>query len=164
MRTTLDIDEDVLQAAKELGEMRGQTAGKVLSDLARKALTSATTPVPKVRNGVPLLPRRLGGRIVTMKLVNELRDERVSRVALLDVSLLIALFDRDHVHHEAAHDWFADHHSEGWATCPLSQNGFVRSFRIPGILPSQGGQPTCSITCGNSAHTNVMSGGPTRSR
>lgn len=74
MRTTLDLDEDVLQAAKELAEFRGVTAGKVLSDLARKALTP-TGPVPKVRNGVPLLPHRPGSRIVTMKLVNELRDE-----------------------------------------------------------------------------------------
>ena len=50
------------------------TAGKMLSNLARKALTP-TGPAPKVRNGVPLLPRRPGGRIMTMKLVNELRDE-----------------------------------------------------------------------------------------
>ena len=71
MRTTLDLDDDVLQAAKELAEVRGQTAGKVLSDLARKALTP--TSVPKMRNGVPLLPHRTG-RIMTMKLVNELRD------------------------------------------------------------------------------------------
>ena len=74
MRTTLDIDDDVLQAAKELGQFRGVTAGKVLSDLARKALTP-TGPVPKVRNGVPLLPQRPGQEIMTMKLVNELRDE-----------------------------------------------------------------------------------------
>ena len=53
--------------------MRGLTAGKVLSDLARKALTP--TNVPRMRNGVPLLPHRPGGRIMTMKLVNELRDE-----------------------------------------------------------------------------------------
>ena len=75
VRTTLDIDEDVLQAAKELGEFRGVTAGKVLSDLARKALTP-TGPVPKVRNGVPLLPRRpAGAPLLTLKFVNELRDE-----------------------------------------------------------------------------------------
>jgi len=73
MRTTLDLDEDILQAAKELAEMRGLTAGKVLSDLARKAL--APTHMPKIRNGVPLLPHNPGGRIMTMKLVNELRDE-----------------------------------------------------------------------------------------
>ena len=74
MRTTLDLDEDVLQAAKELAAVRGMTAGKVVSDLVRKALTP-TGPVPKIRNGVPLLPRRPGQRIMTMKLVNELRDE-----------------------------------------------------------------------------------------
>jgi len=75
MRTTLDLDEDVLQAAKELAEVRGVTAGRVVSDLVRKALTP-TTAVPKVRNGVPLLPRRPpGSPILTMKFVNELRDE-----------------------------------------------------------------------------------------
>ena len=74
MRTTLDLDEDVLQAAKELAEVHGVTAGKMLSNLARKALTP-TGPVPKVRNGVPLLPRRTGQEIMTMKLVNELRDD-----------------------------------------------------------------------------------------
>jgi hypothetical protein len=74
MRTTLDLDEDVLQAAKELANTYGITAGKMLSNLARKALTP-TGPAPKVRNGVPLLPRRTGQEIMTMKLVNELRDE-----------------------------------------------------------------------------------------
>jgi hypothetical protein len=74
VRTTLDIDDDVLQAAKELAASRASTAGKVLSDLARKALQPARTP--RVRNGVPLLPRRpAGAPRPTMKLVNELRDE-----------------------------------------------------------------------------------------
>ncbi len=50
----------------------------------------------------------------------------MSRVALLDVSLLIALFDAEHINHEVAHDWFADHHASGWATCAMTQNGFVR--------------------------------------
>jgi len=48
-------------------------------------------------------------------------------VALLDVNVLVALFDPDHVHHEIAHDWFADHRERGWATCPLTQNGFLRT-------------------------------------
>jgi hypothetical protein len=74
MRTTLDLDEDVLQAAKELAVVHRVTTGKMLSNLVRKALTP-TGPRPKVRNGVPLLPNRPGSRIVTMKLVNELRDE-----------------------------------------------------------------------------------------
>jgi hypothetical protein len=74
MRTTLDLDDDVLQAAKELASARGTTAGKVISELARKALTPGRSS--RVRNGVPLLPRRASGsRRPTMKLVNDLRDE-----------------------------------------------------------------------------------------
>jgi hypothetical protein len=74
MRTTLDIDDDVLQAAKELALTRGTTAGKVLSDLARRALQTPRSH--RVRNGVPVLPaRRPGSPRPTMKLVNELRDQ-----------------------------------------------------------------------------------------
>lgn len=74
MRTTLDIDEDVLQAAKELAANRRTTAGKVLSELARKAL-QPKRPTAE-RNGVPLLPRRHArSPKPTMELVNRLRDE-----------------------------------------------------------------------------------------
>jgi hypothetical protein len=74
MRTTLDIDDDVLQAAKEIAANRETTAGRVLSELARKALEPARTP--RVRNGVPLMPRRpKGSPRPTMELVNRLRDE-----------------------------------------------------------------------------------------
>ena len=55
----------------------------------------------------------------------------MSRVALLDVNLLVALFDPDHVHHELAHDWFADHEADGWATCALTENGFIRVLSNP---------------------------------
>jgi uncharacterized protein len=50
----------------------------------------------------------------------------VNRPALLDINVLIALFDPDHVHHDLAHDWFSDHRDGGWATCPLTENGFIR--------------------------------------
>jgi toxin-antitoxin system PIN domain toxin len=55
----------------------------------------------------------------------------VSRIALLDVNVLVALFDPDHVHHELAHDWFAADGRAGWATCPLTENGFVRVLANP---------------------------------
>jgi hypothetical protein len=75
MRTTLDLDPDVLQAAKEIADARGTTAGKVLSELARKALTAPRRA--RVRNGVPLFaPRPTGAPRPTMKLVNDLRDLR----------------------------------------------------------------------------------------
>lgn len=75
MRTTLDVDDDVLQAAKEIAANRGTTTGRVLSDLARKALTPAKRGRSE-RNGVPLLPRRRkGSRRPTLETVNRLRDE-----------------------------------------------------------------------------------------
>jgi toxin-antitoxin system PIN domain toxin len=55
----------------------------------------------------------------------------VSRVALLDVNLLVALFDPDHIHHDLAHDWFADNRADGWATCPTTENGLVRVLTHP---------------------------------
>ena len=51
---------------------------------------------------------------------------------LLDINLLIALFDPAHVHHEAAHRWLLTIPSPQWASCPLTQNGFVRILASPG--------------------------------
>ena len=72
MRTTLDLDEDVLQAVKEIAATQGSTAGKVISALARKGL--ARPRAGRVRNGVPLMAQRAGASAITMKLVNRLRD------------------------------------------------------------------------------------------
>jgi hypothetical protein len=49
-----------------------------------------------------------------------------ARIALLDVNVLVALFDPDHPHHEPAHDWLAANRASGWATCPVTENGVVR--------------------------------------
>lgn len=76
MRTTLDIEDDVLQAAKELAAREGTTAGQVISHLARRGLnTVATKPkkAPAMRGGVPLLPSR--GEVVTLEHIQNLRDQ-----------------------------------------------------------------------------------------
>ncbi len=73
MRTTLTIDDDVLQAVKERARHEGRTAGEVISDLARAALTRSTSPVGRSRSGFPTLPSR--GQTVTNALVDTLRDE-----------------------------------------------------------------------------------------
>ena len=75
VRITLNIDDDVLQTAREPASSRGHTTGRVISDLARSTLESGRRQ--RVRNGVPLLPRRPSGAPrPTMKLVNDLRDWR----------------------------------------------------------------------------------------
>lgn len=55
----------------------------------------------------------------------------MTRIALLDVNVLVALFDPDHVHHEAAHQWLGENRREGWATCPITENGLVRILSNP---------------------------------
>ena len=54
------------------------------------------------------------------------------RPLLLDVNVLIALFDSAHLHHEAAHVWFAGNSARGWRTCPITENGFLRILSHPG--------------------------------
>jgi toxin-antitoxin system PIN domain toxin len=50
---------------------------------------------------------------------------------LLDINVLLALVDPMHVHHEAAHRWFATEGHKSWATCPIVENGFVRIASHP---------------------------------
>lgn len=50
---------------------------------------------------------------------------------LLDINVLLALCDPLHVHYEAAHQWFAREGRRSWATCPLTENGFVRIASHP---------------------------------
>ena len=46
--------------------------------------------------------------------------------ALLDVSMLLALFDPKHVHHDRAHQWWMQSKAHGWASCAITENGFLR--------------------------------------
>ncbi len=76
MRTTLDIEEDVLFAAKELARREKKTAGKIISELARKGLTGVATSTAretKAVYGFRPLPKE--GRIVSNELINKLRED-----------------------------------------------------------------------------------------
>ncbi len=56
-------------------------------------------------------------------------------MALLDVNALVALAWDSHVHHAAIRSWFAAHGASGWATCPVTESGFVRVSSNPKVLP-----------------------------
>ncbi len=81
MRTTLDIEEDVLFAAKDLARREKKTAGQIISELARKALasdgpagtTTLTARQPKAVYGFRPFPKE--GRIVSNALINKLRED-----------------------------------------------------------------------------------------
>lgn len=77
MRTTLDIADDVLQAAKERARRERKTVGEMISELARRALMTAQEPLSvkeaKAVHGLKPFARR--GGIVTNELIDKLRDE-----------------------------------------------------------------------------------------
>jgi hypothetical protein len=73
MRTTLAIDDDVLVAAKAIARQQHKSIGEVVSELARRALHRPQAS--STRNGVPLLPVQRGSAVVTLDIVNALRDE-----------------------------------------------------------------------------------------
>ena len=81
MRTTLQLDDDVLAAARVLARQQRTSLGAVISELARQALVA---PAPDFssehrssdhRNGLPLLPWKEEGAPVDLEFVNSLRDE-----------------------------------------------------------------------------------------
>ena len=66
-------------------------------------------------------------------------------VYLLDVNLLLALSDPLHEHHEVAHRWFGERGREAWATCPITENGFVRIASHP-RYPNRPGDSTVVLS------------------
>jgi hypothetical protein len=73
MRTTIELDDDLLSEAKLLAGQRGASLGRVISDLARQSL--AKESAPKMRNGFRLLTPKPGATRPDLHLINELRDE-----------------------------------------------------------------------------------------
>lgn len=76
MRTTLTIDDDVLETARVMADQGGESIGKVISALARRTLQASRDYVV-MHDGLPVLPGREGAPPVTLELVNRLRDEGV---------------------------------------------------------------------------------------
>ncbi len=76
MRTTLDIDNDILLAVKELSKREKKSAGEILSDLARRALTTSQIQVQEevTEYGFPMIPKK-SDAIVTVEHINRLMEE-----------------------------------------------------------------------------------------
>ena len=75
MRTTIDIESDVLSAAKEIARQKHVGVGKVISDLARQALTGrvmAQQPAGSSVTGFDPFPAR--GVLITNEQIDRLRD------------------------------------------------------------------------------------------
>ena len=75
MRTTLEIDDDVMLAAKDVARLKNQGLGRTLSELARRGLQPDVAPVLEVRDGIPVWIHGPGAIVVTSGLVRNLADE-----------------------------------------------------------------------------------------
>jgi hypothetical protein len=74
MRTTLEIDDDILGAAKELALRQKKTAGKIISELARTGIQRHHgKSIQKIRNGFEILPAE--DRLITPQLVQKILEE-----------------------------------------------------------------------------------------
>ena len=74
MRTTLTLDDDLLEIARQMAEAQSKTIGKVVSSLLRKALTPPSIP-PSYRNGILLVPRHEGAPPSTLEMIKRLDEE-----------------------------------------------------------------------------------------
>ena len=72
MRTTLELDDDLIAAAKQLAREQGVTLGRLISELARQSL--AIRAPMKVRNGATLFVPKVGTAKPDLRIVNQLRD------------------------------------------------------------------------------------------
>ena len=73
MRTTLDLEEDLLMVAKQMAAQKQISMGRVVSQLMGQALQQAN--VREVRNGIPVFRSRSGAAKPSLELINRLRDE-----------------------------------------------------------------------------------------
>ena len=75
MRTTLEIDDDLMEAARELSRRKNQSIGRTVSELVRRGLTPAEAPIVEVRNGIPVWVHPPGAIPLTNELVRSLLEE-----------------------------------------------------------------------------------------
>lgn len=83
MRTTLDIDTDILETARKMAEIRRVSTGKMISELVRKGLETPNGEIHEVRNGFPQFPRT--GQTISVEMIEDMledEDREIIREAL----------------------------------------------------------------------------------
>ena len=75
MRTTLQIDDDVMEAAKEIARLKNQGIGRAISELARRGLVPDAAPTVEIQNGIPVWTHRPGAVAITSEMVRNLAED-----------------------------------------------------------------------------------------
>src|SRR6266852_3716190 len=133
MRTTLNLDDDVLQKVKDYAESRSLSVGRAVSELVRKGAVHSHSYPDCERN--PSLRHSRRFPMYYGKKSEGTRIRTRMTVFLLDVNVLIGLSWPAHESHEHVLRWFARNAVRGWATCPFTQAAFVRISSSPAFSP-----------------------------
>jgi len=75
MRTTLEIDDDVMEAVREMARLKNQGIGRTISDLARRGLIPDAAPAREMQFGIPVWKHGPGAVAVTSEMVRNLADD-----------------------------------------------------------------------------------------
>jgi hypothetical protein len=75
MRTTLEIDDEVMEAAKQIARLKNQGIGRALSDLAKRGLVPDASPTVEIQDGIPVWTHRPGAIVITSEMVRNLADD-----------------------------------------------------------------------------------------
>jgi len=75
MRTTLEIDDDVMQAVREMARLKNQGIGRTISDLPRRGLIPDAAPAREMQFGIPVWKHGPGAVAVTSEMVRNLADD-----------------------------------------------------------------------------------------
>lgn len=75
MRTTLELDDDVILAARQLSRLRNENLGRTISDLARRGLVPESAPTIELHGGIPVFVHRPGAVTVTSEMVRNLAED-----------------------------------------------------------------------------------------
>ncbi len=86
----------------------------------------------RIGSGVVRVREPAARYLVSPRPATQAKADRAPRRALLDVNVLIALLDADHLHHARASAWLSANIAAGWASCAITQNGCVRIMSQPG--------------------------------
>jgi hypothetical protein len=75
MRTTLEIDDDVMEAARKMARLKNRGIGRTISELARRGLMPDASPARELQFGIPVWKHGSGAIAVTSEMVRNLADE-----------------------------------------------------------------------------------------
>jgi toxin-antitoxin system PIN domain toxin len=131
--STVTLDHELYRRATEAAAAQGKTVDEFVDEALRKALSKVGVR-RTVRNGLPVMVVSDDTPPIDPAKVRRCLGRGGVLIALPDINVLLALAWSNHPYHDAAHRWFTRDATAGWATCLLTQTGFLRLSLNPQVV------------------------------